>query len=725
MIVCPNCGKKVDNDVKYCPECGTCIRQVIHADKKEPKEGKEDPNNAAERKQTYAGMIYKCPNCGEMIHSFTAFCPSCGYEINSATVSRSVELFIDGINTIDNEIAYDNATVKKGWASWGFFKKAGWILLNLYTLFIPLFIYLILPQLGIGGSVKLTPGEKHKIQFINNYTFPNDRENILEGLLFIKSQADSLASGKVDRNSYGWIKVWRNKASQLFDKAQILFKNDSIALDTYSAIIKDEQKMKGKLIGKSVIAAVLIVLFAVFVSSYSLLGRNIIPNTKEGIPTITEETETDSSKGIYTYQIRNYVGMNLASIGQVQGEKLIDEYGHGELHLVIVTQDGMYIPADNDTIKQHFVVVSQSIDPGKNLTIVNQRDSSGYIYDNLVEYQSYDEMILYVSPVNDKTYSPEYTAIQPTLDRHIYHVRDYVGRNALSIGDEENSKRVDHYGDGELRITFKCDDGSYVDTNNKDKLKRYLVVEQNVAPNTELKIEYETDSDGEEYSSLIQNQNYEVITLNVIKLDDSVINKSSKLEEPDDSDDSLDSDESIKDKELSLKYKVNKVLWFGTNDATITGYKGKGDTADIEDKIDGHKVTVIGKNAFKKCKSLKTVTFWADIVSIEKYAFYKCTQLQEIDIPDTTTYIGKHAFDGCKNLESLTLWGDPEIDDYAFAGCENLTEVSIGEGTKRIGKHAFDGCKKLETVYIWGDDTIVEKGAFDNCPKLKDRPDQE
>ena len=46
-------------------------------------------------------------------------------------------------------------------------------------------------------------------------------------------------------------------------------------------------------------------------------------------------------------------------------------------------------------------------------------------------------------------------------------------------------------------------------------LKQYVVVDQNIAPNTELKLTYMTNSDGEEYSNLVDTQSYDSITLTV------------------------------------------------------------------------------------------------------------------------------------------------------------------------------------------------------------------
>ena len=234
------------------------------------------------------------------------------------------------------------------------------------------------------------------------------------------------------------------------------------------------------------------------------------------------------------------------------------------------------------------------------------------------------------------------------------------------------------------------------------------MVKQDIAVNTELKLEYETNSKGEEYDNLIRSQNYEEINLTVRRLDASIVSEMPELT-------GATTNSSSNDYvELTVKYRV---LSNGT--AEITGFSGEGNHATIDSKIDGHKVVSIGDSAFKDCTTLESVLFWAEIETIGDYAFAGCTALKEISIPFETTTIGKYAFQGCTTLSSLVIWGDADIGDYAFAGCTALPEVSIGYDTKSVGAHAFDGCTSLTTATIWNDDTIIGKDAFANCPNLE------
>lgn len=68
------------------------------------------------------------------------------------------------------------------------------------------------------------------------------------------------------------------------------------------------------------------------------------------------------------------------------------------------------------------------------------------------------------------------------------------------------------------KLNFIADDGAYLDPENFDLLKQYVVTRQDVKPNTEIRLTFMKDSKGNEYSNLVQSQSYESITLYVHKL---------------------------------------------------------------------------------------------------------------------------------------------------------------------------------------------------------------
>ena len=89
------------------------------------------------------------------------------------------------------------------------------------------------------------------------------------------------------------------------------------------------------------------------------------------------------------------------------------------------------------------------------------------------------------------------------------------------------------------------------------------------------------------------------------------------------------------------------------NTVSITLYVGSGTEAVIPSTIDGKKVTSIGNRAFYGCTGLTSVNIPNSVTSIGDWAFYYCKGLTSITIPNSVTYIHYDAFSGCSALEDV------------------------------------------------------------------------
>ncbi len=104
---------------------------------------------------------------------------------------------------------------------------------------------------------------------------------------------------------------------------------------------------------------------------------------------------------------------------------------------------------------------------------------------------------------------------------------------------------------------------------------------------------------------------------------------------------------------------------------------------------------------------------------IDKYAFCGCSNLIELDLPNSTHKIEDGAFAHCKNLESIILPSNlSSIASDLFIGCEKLKNVIIPENIEYIGHFAFEGCTSLTSIEIPSNVTRIGMRAFSRCSSL-------
>ncbi len=152
------------------------------------------------RQQSFDGEIKKCPNCGSVVKSFSAFCSDCGHEFKNLEQSKAVKEFTEKLERLQST----NAT-------------------------------------------------KQIIGLIETFSIPNSKEDLLEFLILASSNIDdtvlavsgykSLISGTKAKKKI--VKAWIVKYEQAYSKAKMILQNTKEFSEIQEINVKIEKKIRG------------------------------------------------------------------------------------------------------------------------------------------------------------------------------------------------------------------------------------------------------------------------------------------------------------------------------------------------------------------------------------------------------------------------------------------------------------------------------------------------
>lgn len=158
------------------------------------------------------------------------------------------------------------------------------------------------------------------------------------------------------------------------------------------------------------------------------------------------------------------------------------------------------------------------------------------------------------------------------------------------------------------------------------------------------------------------------------------------------------------------------------------------------------KMKSIDPSAFSECTALQRVRWKGEstLTMIDDYAFYRCTSLNHMEMPNSVVRIGKHTFRYNTSLTDVKLAKKLSIiDEYAFGECgfshitlpdsiasaqagafinnEHLKSITIPAGMEGIGAACFENNAVLDSVtFLTNIHTLtIGNNAFNLCPALE------
>ena len=139
-------------------------------------------------------------------------------------------------------------------------------------------------------------------------------------------------------------------------------------------------------------------------------------------------------------------------------------------------------------------------------------------------------------------------------------------------------------------------------------------------------------------------------------------------------------------------------------------------------------VTSIGTSAFTGCSNVQQINIPDSVEHIDPYAFSFCKGLHTVKLPASLTLISEDLFAECANLKNIDIPGSvTEIGANAFLRCTAFSLTELPDGIKSIGAAAFANCGSIEnlelpkTLESIGEaaftGTVIDKASFDGTPE--------
>lgn len=124
------------------------------------------------------------------------------------------------------------------------------------------------------------------------------------------------------------------------------------------------------------------------------------------------------------------------------------------------------------------------------------------------------------------------------------------------------------------------------------------------------------------------------------------------------------------------------------------------DCAGLTSVVMSDNIRYIGKLAFYKCPSLKSV-YCSDMAELAENIFSECESLEQVHLPETLKKMPVRTFYMCYSLQEITLpEGLEEMSNSSFLHCTALRELNVPASVTSIRAPVILGCSGLEKLTV-------------------------
>ena len=163
----------------------------------------------------------------------------------------------------------------------------------------------------------------------------------------------------------------------------------------------------------------------------------------------------------------------------------------------------------------------------------------------------------------------------------------------------------------------------------------------------------------------------------------------------------------------------------------LVRYLGTATAVTVPTTLSGKTVSEICENCFKDKTSINSIYIPSSITSVERGAISGCGALATLTIPfvggssTSNSFLGNifGAWSYSNNssyvpssLKTVIVTGGTSIESYAFYDCSSLTSITIPNSVTSIGYCAFGNCTAMTKIYMPSSVTTISASSYSYSP---------